>query len=234
MKKRFIFLLLAMLVFATACGGNGSKADPPAGNGSGSGGGGQEAQTNKIPDGFVEKTLSEVPIVMSIPEAWFYVDTSTANLDELYENMENLGIGEDYVEIAKQASMVYMLDIANNTDEFTPNFNITCTDSGGIRQSDLKDGIEPLTAIYAEQFSVYPFSGFSWVNTLSGKNYGDNYYLVMVANYTISGISVRGCQAITINNDKNYTFTYVSLEKDFKDEMFTVFESVLGTIEFTD
>ena len=182
-------------------------------------------------NGFYSTVADKLAIKVQTPEGWLYIDTAEELKGETLAVLEGAGFGPEFIELLRNSLIIYFFDMENKTDTFSPNFNINATEMRGVKQSDLPDGLADIKAMIEAQYSKL-FDNFKWEEEPAIKNIGNNDYVVMVTSYTMLGIDIIGCQAITVYNGVMYTFTYSATPDKYNDDLLVLFDSVLATVEF--
>ena len=183
-------------------------------------------------DGYDATTIDKLAMKVQTPQAWICLDPAVEQTDEMKAILEKAKMDQAMIERLKSLSMAYFFDTEHMTDSFVANFNVLSSDAINTSQNNLLSGLQRVKKAFENQYSAHPYKNFKWVVEPAGTVLGNNYFIVMVANYTFEGQDMTNCQAMTIYNGKSYTFTYAALQQMYSEEMAAAFEKVLETVEF--
>jgi len=204
--------------------------------------------TTDTPQGFKLLENDTYGFAVIYPDTWLLTSDFSTLIDELTSgaNMSRDEIIEalaDYMGWdSRTAELLYNALAGNNqvvaewydtenVGTFTPNANLTITDSGGLTQemlilSAVRDAILQASE---PQFHMM-FSNFRYVIEADGKILGDNYFMFYAFEGIMGGVELAMYQAITIIDENLYVFTF-STYINRLNESIPTFERMLSTLE---
>jgi len=185
-------------------------------------------------DGFFLYENEEAGFRVQYPDFWVEISKKTTSNPEVIQK------AKDYLEIneAGLSEMLSVLDVCfldmeRSSSSFGANMNVA-RNPNGIDAGDFSHSLTDLekSKLQMEESYGEMFSDFAWDKEPMAREEGEHTYLFFSILSKIGESDVVFYIAMIENNDRVYTFTYVSKAEDATADLETVLGQFLGSVEF--
>lgn len=178
---------------------------------------------------------ADLGIRFDYPADWFELSAETFNQPEILAELEEItGMSADVMSDALSQVNVILYNFEESTETMAPCLNLVAADAGGATFADLSSSLAmaQLKVAFDAQYRQM-FEGFAWVAEPTLTTYGENQFITMQCSYTMADEEILTIQAMGIENDKMYTFTYTLSKDTFTDAILATLGGVYGSIQYS-